>query len=103
MTEGASPLACNLNAIPPDEHARYKDLVTRLRSAIRKRTELPFGYAYHLDLASISLPELADWIMLERLCCAFLNFRIELDADGSARLTVIGPKGAKAVLQEEFP
>lgn len=103
MTEDVSPVACNLNAIPLEEQARYKDLVNRLRAAIGKRTELPFGYAYQLDLASISLPELADWITLERLCCAFLNFRIELDADGSARLTVLGPKGVKAVLQEEFP
>jgi hypothetical protein len=103
MPENASPFACNLNAIPPQEHARYKDLMNRLRSAIGKRTELPFGYAYQLHLTSISLPELADAITLERLCCAFLNFRIELDVDGSARLTVLGPKGAKAFLQEEFP
>ena len=33
----------------------------------------------------------------------FPILRQRLDADGSARLTVIGPKGAKAVLQEEFP
>jgi hypothetical protein len=98
----APPLACNLNAIPPEDQHRYKDLVSRLRAGIRDRTELPFGYAYRLDLTSISLPELGDWITLERLCCAFLSFRIEVDADGSARLTVLGPKGVKAVLQEEF-
>jgi hypothetical protein len=103
MSEDNPPLACSLNAIPPEEHPRYRDLVTRLRAAIRDRTELPFGYAYRLDLTSISLPEMADWITLERLCCPFLTFRIDVDTDGSVHLTLRGPKGVKAVLQEEFP
>jgi hypothetical protein len=102
MAEGA-PLACNLDAIPDNEQARYRGLMTRLRASIRGRTELPFGYAYQLDSASISPPELADWVMLERLCCPFLNFLIEIDAEGRVHLTVRGPKGVKQVLDEEFP
>jgi hypothetical protein len=97
------PLACNLNAIPAEELPRYRDLLTRLRASIAQRTELPFGYSYSLNTGSISLPELADWVTLERLCCPFLNFLIEIDADGGVHLTVRGPKGVKAVLEEEFP
>lgn len=60
----------------------YRDLMTRLRASIRSRTELPFGYSYRVDTASIAPPELADRVMLERLCCPFLNFLIEIDTGG---------------------
>jgi hypothetical protein len=98
-----APLACNINAIPGNDQARYRDLMTRLRASIRGRTELPFGYSYTLTTESLSLPELADWVTLERLCCPFLNFLIEIDAAGVVHLTVRGPKGVKQVLEEEFP
>jgi|SRR5579871_744686 len=102
MAEDA-PLACNLKAIPPEKHPRYRDLISRLRASITARTELPFGYSYTLNTESISLPELADWVTLERLCCPFLNFLIEIDTAGAVHLTVRGPKGVKQVLEEEFP
>jgi hypothetical protein len=98
-----APLACNIKVIPADEQPKYRDLLRRLRASITERTELPFGYAYTLKTESISLPELADWVTLERLCCPFLNFLIEIDAAGAVHLTVRGPKGVKAVLEEEFP
>jgi hypothetical protein len=44
-----------------------------------------------------------NWVTLERLCCPFLNFLIEIDSAGAVRLTVRGPKGVKEVLEEEFP
>ena len=40
---------------------------------------------------------------LERRCCPFFNFLIEVAAGGAVHLTVRGPKGVKAVLEEEFP
>jgi len=99
MDAMASPiLACNIQAIGAAERPRYRELVSRLRSAILDREELADGYGYSLDSANITPLEVAEWIALERLCCPFLNF--ELDA---CRLTMRGPEGTKAVLREEFP
>lgn len=98
------PLACNQNAIGAAERPRYTELVKRLRSAVRERRELSDGYSYRLDGKSVSLPEVAEWIKLERLCCPFLT--LQLEASGTAsdwRLRLRGPVGVKAILEEEFP
>src|SRR5580698_8783909 len=95
-------LACNIQAISAVERPRYNDLVSRLRAAMRDRRELADGYSYSLDPAKITLPEVSEWITLERLCCPFLIFQLEVAGEVS-RLAMRGPSGAKAVLREEFP
>lgn len=95
-------VACNIKAINAVQRPRYDDLVSRLRVAIRNRKELPDGYEYLLDSNTITLPEVSEWITMERLCCPFLNFQLE-PAGGASRLTLRGPDGAKAILLEEFP
>jgi hypothetical protein len=99
----ASPvLACNLKAISAVQRPRYNNLVSRLRAAMRDRRELPDGYSYSLDVAKITEPEVSEWITMERLCCPFLIFQLDV-AGEVLRLTMRGPDGAKAVLREEFP
>lgn len=96
--------ACNLKAISAAERPRYNDLMKRLRSAVRDRSELPDGYAFKLDSKTISLPEVAEWISMERLCCPFLTLQVSASgdlADWSLKLT--GPKGVKSLLEAEFP
>jgi hypothetical protein len=95
-------LACNIKAISAVQRPRYDDLVTRLRAAMRDRRELADGYSYSLDSAKITLPEVSEWITMERQCCPFLIFQLER-ADEALRLTMRGPDGTKAVLQAEFP
>jgi hypothetical protein len=97
----ASGLACNLQAIGAVERPRYNDLVSRLRAAMRDRRELPDGYSYTLDSAKITPQEVSEWIALERLCCPFLIFDLEETGEVS-RLTMRGPQGVKALLEEEF-
>ena len=99
----ASPfLACNIKAISALQRPRYNDLVARLREAMRDRRELPDGYGYSLDSSKITVPEVSEWITMERLCCPFLIFQLEVGGEVS-RLTMRGPDGAKAILQAEFP
>jgi len=97
------PLACNLNAIRPSARPRYKQLVKLLRSAIADRIEIEDGYRYSLDDKIITLPESAEWITLERQCCPFLEFQLDVTNEGNPHLTLRGPAGAKAILNEEFP
>lgn len=51
----------------------------------------------------MTLPEVAEWITMERLCCPFLTFQLDVKGNGDSQLTMRGPVGAKAVLREEFP
>jgi hypothetical protein len=98
----SSILACNIKAIGAAQRPRYNDLVSRLRAAMRDRRELADGYSYSLDCARITLPEVSEWMEMERLCCPFLTFQLEGVGEAS-RLTLRGPDGVKAVLREEFP
>lgn len=96
--------ACNLKAISAAERPRYTDLMKRLRSAARDRSELPDGYAFKLDSKKVSLPEVAEWISMERLCCPFLTLQLSASGDQPDwLLKLTGPKGVKPLLEAEFP
>lgn len=96
-------IACNAKAISLTQRPRYNDLMKRLRAAVRDRKETADGYEFQLESKSIALPEVAEWMSLERLCCPFLKFR--LSASGGSddwALTLTGPSGVKALLDSEF-
>ena len=103
--DGTSPvIACNLKAIGAAERPRYVDLMKRLRSTVLERSEVPDGYVFKLNSKSMTLPEVAEWINLERLCCPFLTLQLSVSgnqADWLLKLT--GPVGVKPLLQSEFP
>ncbi len=101
--ENKAPLACNIKAISVAERPRYNDLIKRLRIAVQDRSELSDGYTYKLDTKKITLPEVAEWITMERICCPFLTFQIDVKGNGDSQLTMRGPEGAKAILREELP
>ena len=97
-------LACNLKAITAVERPRYNDLVKRLRSSVRDRSEISEGYVFKLNATAITLPEVAEWMSLERLCCPFLTLQLGTSGKhGDWLLMLTGPPGVKALLQEEFP
>jgi hypothetical protein len=97
-------IACNIKAISAAERPRYNDLMKRLRLAIRNRSEIRDGYTFKLNGKAISLPEVADWISMERLCCPFLRFRISASGnEANWFLKLSGPPGVKALLEAEFP
>jgi len=97
-------LACNLGVIGAVDRRRCSELVTKIRAAVRERTELPDGYSFGLDCEAIRLVEMAEWMNLERLCCPFLTLQISA-AGHQARwfLTITGPVAAKSILDAAFP
>lgn len=102
---GSEPLfSCNLRAISTLQRPRYNELLKRIRTAIRDRNEIAHGYTFRLDSQVVTLPEAAEWIVMERRCCPFLT--IQLSASGNQAdwvLTLIGPPGAKPIIAVEFP
>jgi hypothetical protein len=104
-SDSAAPVfACNLRAIRAADRPRYNALVKQVRAAITDRREVQDGYVYHLNRRALSLPEIAEWIEMESLCCPFLT--LELSVSGKQPhwlLTLTGQKGVKALLDIEFP
>lgn len=99
----ATTIACNLNAFDAAERTRYNELVKRVRDAIGRRTEVSDGYAFELDGKRITLPETAEWMGMERLCCPFLTLQLRVTGTEDHWLvTLTGPAGAKALLAGTF-
>jgi hypothetical protein len=96
-------LTCNINGIPPQERARYGQLVEALRHAIQKRRELPDGYAFQMDTKQIGTDQLVEWIELERKCCPFFGFEIRwTPQNGAVWLNLTGPEGVKDFILDDF-
>ena len=100
---GAVALACVPGAIPAAERGAHFERLTRLfTTAVRERRALPDGYAYRFDAGAFE--ELARWMALERRCCPFLRFALEVAPDdGPVALRLTGPPGTRAFLDAELP
>src|SRR5688500_14165717 len=97
------PLACVPGAIPAAERATHRARIGRLFGIdVRATPDLPDGRAYTFD--SDAFDEVARWVTLERRCCPFLTFALELSpADDALRLRLTGPAGTRALLDAELP
>jgi hypothetical protein len=104
QTETPGPiLACNMKAISSADRPRYNVLLRKIKAAVKQQRELPDGYAWELDGKSITLPETAEWVMMERRCCSFLTLQIEATGNQiNYWVNLKGPEGVKAFLVSEF-
>jgi hypothetical protein len=73
-------LVCRLDALTPAERARSAALLHELRAAMVERAELGDGWAFRLREGA-SLPGVAEWMALERRCCPFFRFQLDVDGD----------------------
>jgi len=93
-------VACDLMAMDSEQRERYQALRQQLSDDLREARELEDGYAFrHSSEASVLLA-LAEYVSLERLCCPFFDFAIEVGhGGGDVWLRMTGPEGAKEVWQ----
>jgi hypothetical protein len=95
--------SCNLKSLTPAQRAEQQAMSSRLCSAVTDMKELDDGYAFRIDLDKIDLKELAAWIDLERRCCSFMRFAIEVEAnEGGVWLRLTGAEGVKDFLRDEI-
>ena len=94
MTEQDSPLVCKVSALTPHQHARRMELASRLRPMVRQVVPMPDGYALRLADQGEILMQVAEFIELERLCCPFLTFQLEVEADGGSTWLRMSGRGA---------
>ena len=82
---------------------RYETLTGEFRSQVEEMKELDDGYAFRVSSESASIIKLAEWVSLERLCCAFFKFALEVEPDGGpVWLRLTGGPGVKKFLRSEI-
>ena len=95
----ALPIICNLEAIPEGQRIRHQTASQALFAQVQTITELPDGYQFAFP-AELLAP-IAEFIALERLCCAFWDFAL-LAPPGSDQvvLTLGGGPDVKLIFYE---
>lgn len=97
-----SPIACDMSAIEPARRAEHLATAREVFRAATMIRELPDGYAFQLSNEPDILVKTAQFISLERLCCPFLRFVLEVEAEGRpVRLRLTGREGVKEFIREE--
>jgi hypothetical protein len=93
-------ITCRLDVLDSAQRARQSERRRAIRAATRETRELSDGYALHLGSDPDTFLEAAEWISLERRCCSFLNFKLELKDDGNVWLWLTGSGGVKAFIDD---
>ncbi len=103
MTEDESPFVCDMTAIAADQRAAHLATINKLFQAVESVRELPNGYSFRLPNESDLLLTTAEFIALERLCCPFFGFGLEIEPEGGAVwLTLTGREGVKPFILAEI-
>jgi len=74
-------LACNLQAIPPEQRPAHHANVERVFAAVQEMRELPTGYALRLPNETGLLQTVVAFISYERLCCPFFHFELDIEPE----------------------
>jgi hypothetical protein len=93
------PVACVLDALTAEQRARLEELLGVLRGMLSDVEETATGF--RARLGGISLIDIAEWIALERRCCPFVRFTLEVEGDETI-VAVSGPEGTKAIFAAEL-
>jgi hypothetical protein len=99
----APPIACNLDAFDEMQQRRRVELASRLQKAVLEIVPIADGYTFRLAMIDKTLVEIAEFVSLERRCCPFLTFQIEVEGENSEiHLRLSGRPGVKEFLAAEF-
>jgi len=98
---GATPFACDMGALTPEQRVRHRELGARLRAELRTATELTNGFDFQFPLNPEIHGALTELTPLEQACCPFFTIAIRLEQDQiSWQLT--GSEGVKQFIRMEF-
>lgn len=90
------PIACDPHALTAEQQARWMIVGKEMYSSIEEIRELPDGYAFRLPDTAEMLMIIAEDLTMERLCCPFLHFTLNVERIGEPFwLSFTGGAGAK--------
>jgi hypothetical protein len=98
----SAPFACNMKALSPAERIHHTENTNRLKAAVVETHEGEQSLRFRLSENDMDLTTLAEWVRLERRCCPFFTFNIEVAGDGPTWLTLSGPAGVKEFIRMEI-
>lgn len=103
QNENEIPFACSLTALSAAERAHHSDLSKELHRAVKDIRELNNGYAFQFSGEAKTISMVAEWISLERLCCPFFTFQLEVASESKPMwLRMTGRDGVKDFMRTEF-
>ena len=102
LQETDPPIACHLKALDATQRERQKELLGIVRGKIQKTVELSDGFALQMPTDQATFLEVAEWVSLERRCCGFAEFALELRLDDTVWVKMTGKPGAKEVFAAEM-
>jgi hypothetical protein len=92
-------LACNLDALDGEQRKQHQAIWQQLQGAAAGSRELPDGYAFGFSMDNGLFVKAAEYITLERLCCRFFHFALELEPEEETFwLKLAGGEEVKAFL-----
>lgn len=98
-----SPIACDLTAMDAEQRERHRTLSGQIETSVEEIRELPDGYALRLPADASTVLMAAEFITLDRLCCPFFTFALEVEPEGGPIwLRLTGREGVKEFLQAEL-
>lgn len=101
--EKESPFACDMSAIEPERRSEHMATIGELFRAVEEVRELTHGYAFRLTPEPEVLLTAAKFIALEKLCCPFFGFALEVEPEGGAVwLSLTGREGVKPFIMAEI-
>jgi hypothetical protein len=103
MNTNQSVFACNMGALSPVERVRHLANTAQLIKTVRAVQEQDQGYSLRFANKSATILQVAKFVALERLCCPFFDFALEVRAGAdSVALEITGPEGIKDFIRSEF-
>lgn len=103
MSEKDSPFACDMTAIAETQRAGHAANIDKLFHAITEIQEIGNGYKFRLPNHAEILNTAAEFISLERVCCPFFGFDLEIEREGGAIwLSLTGREGVKPFILAEI-
>jgi hypothetical protein len=97
-----SPIACDMSAIDQGLRAQHIATGGQVFRAAEEIREIEDGYAFRLRGGPEMLVKAAEFVSLERLCCPFLGFALEVEREGGpVWLRLTGREGVKEFIREE--
>ena len=96
-------IACDMTALDAAQRERQHILMKRFRASLQETQEINDGYAFRLAADTETILFAAEFITIERLCCPFFNFALEVGPpDAPLWLRISGREGVKEFIKMEL-